>query len=116
MLRILCLAAVIAPTPAPVTPGTDVTLLPLAVPGYELRVLDQRKTLTYEANGAQFEVRLPIFFYLPDLAQSQALRTLRQAVDELRRAIHEPDRNEYDFDPLLGRFEQALAALPPPRS
>jgi hypothetical protein len=112
MLHLLCLAALIPPAPAPVAPGTDLSLLPLTLPGYELRVLDQRKSLTYEANGAKIEVRLPIFFYLPDLAQAQALRALQQAVDELRRAIHEPDRNEYNFEPLLGRFESALAALP----
>jgi len=98
-------------TAAEVAPATDLSLLPLTLPGYELRVLDQRKTLTYEAAGTHFEVRLPIFFYLPNLEESQSLHLLRQAVDELRRAVHEPDRNEYDFDKLLARFEQGLAAL-----
>jgi hypothetical protein len=113
MLRFLCLAAAIPPAAAPVAPGTDLSLLPLTFPGYELRVLEQRKPLIYELNGAKIEVRLPIFFYLPDLAQAQATQALRQAVDELRRAAHEPDRNEYDFEKLLGRFEQALSALAP---
>jgi hypothetical protein len=113
MLRFLLLAAAIPTAPAPVAPGTDLTVLPLAFPGYELRMLEQRKTLTYEVNGSKVEVHLPIFFYLPDLAQAQATRALQQAVDELRRAVHEPDRNEYDFAALLNRFESALAALAP---
>jgi hypothetical protein len=94
-----------------VVPSTDLSLLPLTVPGYELRVLDQRKTLIYDAAGTRFEVHLPIFFYLPNAAENSALRLIRQAVDELRRAAHQPDRNEYDFEKLLGRFEQSLAEL-----
>lgn len=130
MLRIflfpaLAAAAVGAPAASPtapavpaanageVAPATDFSLLPLTLPGYELRVLDQRKTLTYETGGTRFDVHLPIFFYLPNAETDAAVRLIRQAVDELRHAAHQPDRNEYDFDKLLERFEQGLAAFGP---
>jgi hypothetical protein len=104
-------AAIPSVAAAAVAPGTDLSLLPLTLPGYQLRVLDQRKTLTYDAAGTAFEVRLPIFFYLPNAPEAQPLHLLRQAVDELRRAIHQPDRSEYDFEKLLARFEQGFSAL-----
>ena len=98
---------------AEVSSATDPTLLPLTLPGYELRVLDRRKPLALEAGGARFEVRLPIFFYVPSPSRAEGLRRLRLLADDLRRACRAADRGEVDLEGLSKRLEAALAQFGP---
>lgn len=114
MIGFLVFAAVAPVAAADVAPHADLTLLPLHIPGYDLRVLDHRKPLALEASGARFTVDLPIFVYYPAPDRRQAARLLRQAADELRQIVREPDRNEADLAGLLQRLEHALDLLGSP--
>lgn len=95
-------------------PGVKPLLLPPHLPGYDLRVLDERKPVTLETPGGKFEVRLPIYFYFPAEDRQEGLRLVREAADELRRAAHEPDPASADLDSLLGRLERGLDLLGSP--
>jgi len=94
--------------------GSDPLLLPLRLPGYELRVLDRRKPVTFESGGAKIEVLLPIYFYVPAAERREGLRLLRRAADDLRRAAHAADRGDTDLDDLLARVERGLDLLGQP--
>lgn len=114
MTGLLLFAALAPVAGADIAPHSDLTLLPLHIPGYDLRVLDRRKPLSLEAAGSRFTVDLPIFFYYPAPDRRQAVTLLRQAADELRQISREPDRNETDLAGLLQRFERALDLLGSP--
>ena len=65
-----------APPPlSPVLPAPkdDEPVLPLKIPGYELRVLDQRKPLRLGVAATWVEASLPIFFYYPTADRIHAL-------------------------------------------
>lgn len=95
-------------------PGSKPLLLPPHLPGYDLRVLDERKPVTLETPTGKFEVRLPIYFYFPADDRQEGLRLVREAADELRHAAHRPDPSAADLDSLLGRLERGLDLLGSP--
>lgn len=94
--------------------GVKPMLLPPHLPGYDLRVLDERKPLTLETPGGKVEVLLPIYFYFPADDRREGLRLLREATDELRHATHSPEPAAADLDSLLGRMERGLDLLGSP--
>ncbi|MGH7997452.1 MAG: hypothetical protein ACREFX_13985 [Opitutaceae bacterium] len=80
-----------APSVPPKTTALDLisdsaaaSVLPLTLPGYELRVLDKRKLLYFDVAGSWVEIPLPILFYFPTSERSEALRLVRETADQLR--------------------------------
>lgn len=86
-------------------------LLPLRLPGYELRVLDRRKLLYYDVGGAWVEIPLPILFYFPTAGRSEALQLIRQAVRSLQQIAGGDDQPAGSADALARKLERALTLL-----
>ena len=61
------------------------TLIPLSLPGYELRVMDVTKRITFDVNGSPVAAEVPIFVYLPKSTQSlsDSTRELRKVYNDL---------------------------------
>jgi hypothetical protein len=111
-------AVVTAPSTPPKTeafqfqsPTGESPLLPLNLPGYDLRVLAERKPLLFDVHGAWVEIPLPIFFYLPSPLRESAVADLRTAAAELRRLSHRADWTQEELDALLARFDRAIEKL-----
>lgn len=84
--------------------------LPLRLPGYELRVLDQRKLLFVAAGDSWFEIPLPIFFYYPTADRSEADRLIRDAAQALRAMIGSAAARP-ELESLARQLERASALL-----
>jgi hypothetical protein len=91
--------------------GSKPLLLPTHLPGYDLRVLDERKPITLQTADGKVEVRLPIYFYFPADERREGLRLIREAADELRRAAHNSDPGGADLESTLERLEHGLDLL-----
>jgi hypothetical protein len=78
-----------APTPA----STGPTDLPLKIPGFELRVLDLTKKVTFVVGQQTLQVDLPIYVYYP--TESDALKQsssdMAPLVTELQQALKRKD-------------------------
>ena len=73
-----------APTVASViSKAIDDPALPAKIPGYELRVLDQRKEVMFNVDGRWVKAFVPVFFYYPTGAHD------RERVDQLLHAVYE---------------------------
>ncbi len=61
------------------------TVVPLTLPGYELRVMDVTKSITFDVNGQPVTAEIPIFIYLPRSTQSvgEATKELRKIYNDL---------------------------------
>lgn len=83
-------------------------LLPLKIPGYELRVLDVPKPIVFLVGEAQVEASLPVFFYLPDSDQRHAVVLIQQAYDELSGLGRKEEWSGEELHRVLVQLEQAL--------
>lgn len=92
-------------------PGAGVPLLPLAIPGYELRVLDVRKPALFNVNGSQVEGSLPVFVYYPAASQAQVASLLRQADDELLKLGQKPEWTGEELGQVLSKLDAAIGLL-----
>jgi|GEM_PF-2464557 hypothetical protein len=65
--------------------GADVSsVVPLQLPGYELRVMDITKKITFDVNGAPVTAEVPIFIYMP-----RATASLQDSSKELRKIYND---------------------------
>jgi hypothetical protein len=92
-------------------PAAGVPVLPLSIPGYELRVLDVRKPVLFEVNGSQVEGSLPVFVYYPAASQAEAVNLLRQASDELAKLGQKPEWTGEELRLVLSKLDTAVALL-----
>jgi hypothetical protein len=98
--------------PAPdKAPAAGVPVLPLSIPGYELRVLDVRKPVLFEVNGSQVEGSIPVFVYYPAASQAQAVNLLRQASDELAKLGEKPEWTGEELRQVISKLDAAAGLL-----
>jgi hypothetical protein len=98
------------PPPAK-APEAGVPVLPLSIPGYELRVLDVRKPVVFNVNGAQVEGSIPVFVYYPAASQAQAATLLRQASDDLAKLGQKPEWTGEELRQVVAKLDAALGLL-----
>jgi hypothetical protein len=83
-------------------------LLPLKIPGYELRVLDLAKPVVLMVGGTRLETFLPVFFYMPDSDQRHAITLIQQAYAELSSLGRKGEWSGEELHRVLLQLEQAL--------
>lgn len=93
--------------------GVDDNLLPLKLPGYELRVLDKRKRMLYNIKGAWVEASLPVYFYYPTepAHKDRALAILRRVYDDVLALGDKPQWTAAEFRNVLVNLDAALTIL-----
>jgi hypothetical protein len=103
-----------APAPAKPADPDHRPLLPLHLPGYDLRVLDVKKPLLFHLDGAWVEVSVPIFFYLATPAHEEGLKRLRQVAEDLRRLLRQPAWTSAELAQVQAELEAGAAQLAQP--
>lgn len=93
--------------------GIDDNLLPLRLPGYELRVLDKRKKMLYNIKGQWVEASLPVYFYYPTepANKDRALQLLRKVYDDVLALGEKPQWTAAEFRNVLVSLDSALSLL-----
>lgn len=93
--------------------GVDDNLLPLRLPGYELRVLDKRKKLLYNIKGSWVEASLPVYFYYPTepAHKEKALQLLHKVYDNVLALGEKPQWTASEFRNVLVSLDAALSLL-----
>ena len=84
----------------PLAPGAASeigTIIPLTLPGYELRVMDVTKRVTFDVGGNPVSAEMPIFVYLPRNTQSvaESAKDLRKLYNDLI-MLYDQDRIDKD--------------------
>ena len=92
------------------TMAGDSPVLPLAIPGYELRVMDVTKRMTYNANGTPIMLEVPIFIYMPTaaLTASDADKDLRFVYNDLISVYNTEKVDREQIRDILKRMDTAL--------
>jgi hypothetical protein len=88
-------------------------VLPLRIPGYELRSLDIRKPVVFEVAGRSVSVSLPIFLYYPVACpdRTEALRLLEQAYGEAVRLGRQEAWSAAELRRVLSDMDASLTLL-----
>lgn len=104
-----------SPADGPQTPRAlgpvDDPVLPLKIPGYELRVLDRKKPVVLMVGGERVEGSLPIFIYFPTADRPALLAPLRRAYDGLLTLGRKPEWTGAELRQVLQDLDQALRLL-----
>ncbi len=100
---------------SPLPPSAEVPdpVIPLRLPGYELRVLDRRKPIRFNVAGVWAESTLPVFVYLPTGDPMRAAGLLRQAYDDLLKLGLKPEWTAAELKSVLTNLDAAIRALEP---
>ena len=88
--------------------------LPLAIPGYQLRVLDAPKPVIVSVGGEKVEASIPIFFYFPVPEQPQARVLVEKAYGDLTGFKRKEQWTGAELQQVLRALDQALKLLVPP--
>ena len=99
------------PVPPAALGKIDDPVLPLIIPGYELRVLDRRKPVRFQVGDSQTEAALPIFIYYPTGDRAGALKRVREAYDGLMRLGGKPEWTADELRQVLADLDAALRLL-----
>ncbi len=93
--------------------GVNDSMLPLRIPGYELRVLDVRKKLLYNIKGNWVEASLPVYFYFPTQPgnTARALQMLQQAFDQITKLGEKGQWSASEFREVLVNLDASIALL-----
>jgi hypothetical protein len=91
-------------------------VMPLRIPGYELRVLDRRKPIRFNVSGVWVESALPIFVYVPAGDPGRAAGLLRQAYDGLLKLGLKPEWTPAELKAVLTNLDAAIRALEPDKA
>jgi hypothetical protein len=86
-------------------------LLPASIPGCELRVLDERKSILFNVKGTWVEASVPVFFYCPVGGRPEAARRIRQVRDDLRALGQKPEWSAEDYRRVISEVDAALQAV-----
>lgn len=88
-------------------------MLPLRIPGYELRTLDVRKPVVFDVAGGRVTVSLPIYLYYPTAFadRSEATRLLQQAYGEAIRLGQQSQWSAEDLRRILSALDASLTLL-----
>ncbi len=92
------------------TTAGDSPVLPLTIPGYELRVMDVNKKMTYNANGTPVMLEVPIFIYMPTaaLTASDANKDLHAVYNDLISVYSTEKVDREQIRDILKRMDTAL--------
>jgi hypothetical protein len=81
------------------------TMLPLTLPGYELRVMDVSKQVTFDVGNQPIVAEIPLFIYLP-----KAPRAVEDSTRELRKVYNDLimlyDQERVDKDRIRGMLKR----------
>ncbi|HEX3730442.1 MAG TPA: hypothetical protein VHV47_11600 [Opitutaceae bacterium] len=89
----------------------DPPVVPLAIPGYALRVLDVQKKVILQAAGHDIEASVPIFIYYPAANRTEAVRLVRQARDGLSRLQAKREWSATELKAVVAQLESGLGEL-----
>ena len=103
-------------SPLPPSPDISDPVMPLRIPGYELRVLDRRKPIRFNVSGVWVESALPIFVYVPAGDPGRAAGLLRHAYDGLLKLALEPEWTATEFKAILTDLDAAIRAFEPDKA
>jgi hypothetical protein len=97
-----------AEPPAPPPP-----VLP-AMPGYELRALDQHKRVRFQVGGSRVEVSVPVFAYCPAAGAPPVARLLRETQAGLLELAAKPEWTADELREVMARLDRAIRLLESP--
>jgi hypothetical protein len=92
-------------------PNAADPVIPLRIPGYELRVLDRGKPVLFSVAGVRAESTLPIFVYVPTSDPGRADGLLRQAYDGLLKLGLKPEWTASELKAVVANLDAAIHAL-----
>jgi hypothetical protein len=104
------LLAAVAGRADPAEPA-DPPVVPLAIPGYALRVLDVQKKVILQGPGREVEASVPIFIYYPAGGRLEAVRLVRRARDGLVALQAKREWSAAALRAVLSQLEAGLAEL-----
>jgi hypothetical protein len=84
---------------------------PLALPGYELRTLEQPKRVLFQVGGSRVEVAVPIFVYCPIAGVPPVARLLQEAQAALLKLAAKPEWTADELRLVITSLEQAADLL-----
>lgn len=101
------------------------TLIPLQLPGYELRVMDVTKRVTFQVNGQAVAAEVPVFVYMPqqgtqaiqqaaadnNVASADASKELRKLYNDLIGIYNSQDVNKEQVRGMLKRLDGVIDTL-----
>lgn len=87
------------------------SLLPRAIPGYELRTLDVRKTVLVQVGGGWVQASVPVFLYFPSGDPAGALPRLRAVYAGLLDLGRKPAWTAAELQGLISRLDEAIRLL-----
>jgi len=109
-LPLLALLAFAGARSSPAGPA-DPPVVPLAIPGYALRVLDVQKRVILQAAGREIEASVPLFIYYPAPSRTDAVRLVRQARDGLARLQAKREWSAAELQAIITQLESGLGEL-----
>ena len=88
-------------------------VLPLRIPGYELRTLDRKKAVLFNVSGAWVQASVPVFVYYPTNARDRgdALVRLREAYGSLLKLGRKPDWTAAELQGVIASLESSIHLL-----
>jgi hypothetical protein len=95
-------------------PDKDDLVLPLDIPGYELRSLEARKPVLFSVDGTQVRASVPVFFYFPKAASPQAAILVHRACEDLARLGQKPEWTGAELQAVIASLDAAGRLLDPP--
>lgn len=101
------------------------TLIPLQLPGYELRVMDVTKRVTFEVNGQPVAAEVPVFVYMPQqgtqamqqaaadtsVASADSSKELRKLYNDLIGVYNSQNVNKEQVRAMLKRLDGVIDTL-----
>jgi hypothetical protein len=111
LVLLLCLATARSDVPtgmALTAKSAPEPLLPLKIPGYDLRVLDVGKPVVLFAAGTRLEASLPVFFYLPNSDQTRATELVQKAYERIQTLSRKPEWTADELQQVMIDLDHAL--------
>ena len=102
-----------SPAALSATKAADDPLLPLTIPGYELRTLDRRKDVLFNVNGTWVRASVPVFVYYPTDAKpkAEALARLRDVYGSILQLSHKPAWSAAELQAVITNLDASLQLL-----
>lgn len=88
-------------------------MLPLTIPGYELRTLDRHKDVLFNVDGTWVRASVPVFVYFPTGPKSDAkgLAQLRRVYGQLIRLGQKPDWTAAELQAVIADLDGSIRLL-----
>lgn len=89
------------------------TMIPLALPGYELRVMDVTKKITFDVNGSPVTAEVPLFIYMPksSAAVQDSAKELRKVYNDLIMIYDQERVDKERVRSMLKRMDNIIDAF-----